>query len=130
MHGGHAHVYGVNNADNIYVRPVDGSGSWRQIPGRLRHVTASGKSEVFGTNAHGYVYRCKKPCIRELEKVEGNLKQCDATFNSIVGVTTSSAIYRRHMHGNMRTCPYLYIFTVHVATCQSHNNYRISHYCT
>ena len=86
----------MNSADNIYVRPVNGSGSWRQIPGQLRHVTASGKSEVFGTNAHGHIYRCKKPCIREWEKVEGNLKQCDATFNSIVGVTTSNAIYRRH----------------------------------
>ena len=97
--GGHAYVYGVNSADNMYVRLVDGSGNWRQIPGRLRHVhcvTASGKSEVFGTNTHGHVYRCKKPCIGEWEKVEGNLKQCDATFNSIVGVMTSSAIYLRH----------------------------------
>ena len=94
--GGSAYVYGVNSADNIHVRPVDGNGSWRQIPGRLRHITGSGKSEVFGINAHGHVYRCKKPCIGEWEKVEGNLKQCDATFNSIVGVTTSNAIYCRH----------------------------------
>ena len=94
--GGHAYVYGVNSADNIYVRPVDGSGSWRQVPGRLKHITASGKHEVFGINVHGYIYRCKKPCIGEWEKVEGNLKQCDATFNSIVGVSTTNVIYRRH----------------------------------
>ena len=89
-----------------YVRPIDGSGSWRQIPGRLKHITGSGKSEVFGTNAHGYIYRCKKPCTGEWEKVEGNLKQCDATFNSIVGVTISNAIYRRQSYWNMRSILY------------------------
>ena len=68
--GGHAYVYGVTSDDSIFVRPVDGSGSWRPIPGRLRHITASGKDEVFGTNAHGHVYRCKKPCIGEWRETQ------------------------------------------------------------
>ena len=94
--GGHAYVCGMNNADNINVRPVDGSGSWRQIPGQLHHIIVLGKSEVFGINTHGDTYCCKKPCTGEWDKVEGNLKQCDATFNSTVGVNTSNAIYHRY----------------------------------
>lgn len=63
---------------------------------KLKHIIASGKSEVFGANASGHIFRCKKPCVGEWEKVEGSLKQCDATFNSLVGVNTANAIYRRH----------------------------------
>ena len=45
--GGEKYVYGVNSYDDINVRNVDGSGSWRHIPGKLSHISASGSDEVF-----------------------------------------------------------------------------------
>ena len=58
------------------------------------HVTASGTDEVFGIDADHLVYRCKKPCIGEWEKIGGTLKQCDATFNGLFGVNSKFKIYQ------------------------------------
>ena len=33
--GGQAYMYGVNEFDDIFARPVDGTGGWRHIPGNL-----------------------------------------------------------------------------------------------
>ena len=93
--GGDAYVYGVSCIDDIYARPVDGSGSWRQIPGKLKHITASGKSDLFGVNAQGDIFRCTKPCVGEWEKVEGTLSQCDGSFEAIYGVNSGGNIFRR-----------------------------------
>ena len=43
-------VWGVNAAHNIYKRPVDGSGSWTQVTGALKHVSASGNGYIWGVN--------------------------------------------------------------------------------
>ena len=88
-------MYGVNSNNRIYSRPVDGSGTWRLIPGGLKHVTASGRNEIFGVNNAGQIWRCKKPCIGDWERIEGGLVQCDATFNGLFGVNSAGNIYRR-----------------------------------
>ena len=67
--GGQAYIYGVNKFDDIFARPVDGSGVWRHIPGKLKHVSGSGKSEIFGVNGADDIFRCQKPCIGEWEVV-------------------------------------------------------------
>ena len=59
--------------DDIFVRPVDGRGKWRHIPGKLKYVTASGKSEIFGSNAADDIFHCPKPCIGEWEHIPGEL---------------------------------------------------------
>ena len=93
--GGQAYVYGVNSQNNTWTRPVDGSGGWRQIPGRrLKHITASGKDDIFGISSSNDIYRCKKPCIGEWVQLYGILKQCDATFNALVGVNAANTIHR------------------------------------
>lgn len=95
--GGHNYVYGVNSGDSIYTRPIDGSGSWRWIPGQLQHITAAGRADIFGVNSANNVYRCTKPCVTgQWELMEGSLKQCDATFDSFVGV---SAVNSAFEHG-------------------------------
>ncbi|WP_411025756.1 tectonin domain-containing protein, partial [Salmonella sp. s55004] len=64
--GGHAFIYGVNSNKDVYTRPVDGSGSWRHIPGaKLKYVNADGKDDIFGVSETGTLMRCKKPCIGE-----------------------------------------------------------------
>ena len=93
--GGQDYVYAVNRTNYVFSRPVDGSGSWRYIPGKMQHVTV-GSYEIFGVDAQNEVHRCKKPCIGEWEKItfdDGDMKRCDATNNGIFGVTTGGTIY-------------------------------------
>ena len=67
---------------------------WRLIPGKLKYVSGSGKSEIFGVNGADAIFRCQKPCIGEWEIVPGKLTQCDATFDAVIGVNKGSAIFR------------------------------------
>ena len=92
--GGYDYVYGVNSNNDIYTLPVDGSGSWRLIPGKLKHVTASGTHSIFGTAPDDSIWRCKKPCIGEWERIDGGLMQCDATINGLFGVNSANNIWR------------------------------------
>ena len=48
-------VWGVNMQNRIYKRPVDGSGGWKQIKGKLNHVTASG---------NGYTYMVSRRMVQ------------------------------------------------------------------
>eukprot|EP00731_Ephydatia_muelleri_P031276 Em0022g790a len=92
--GGYDYVYGVNSNNDIFTLPVDGSGSWRQIPSKLKHVTASGTHSIFGTAPDDSIWRCKKPCIGEWERIDGGLMQCDATINGLFGVNSANNIWR------------------------------------
>ena len=68
--GGYVFVYGVNSGGAVYSRPIDGSKAWTRIPARavaMKHVTASGSDDIFGTSRNGDVYRCSKPCVGEWE---------------------------------------------------------------
>ena len=97
--GGQDYVYAVNNTNHVFSRPVDGSGSWRYIPGKMQHITV-GSHEIFGVDAQSEVHRCKKPCIGEWEKIsfdDGDMKRCDATINGIFGVSTGGTIYYRKL---------------------------------
>ena len=86
-------MYGVNSSNDIYTRPVDGSGKWRQIPGKLKHITASGTGELFGIDINNGVWRSEKPGIGEWERMSGYLKQCDASADALVGVDENDNIY-------------------------------------
>ena len=97
--GGYAFVYGVNSGGHVYLAPIDGSKGWRHVPAPvlMNHVTASGNIEVFATSRQGDVYRCKKPCVGEWEKMATNynkLSQCDASYDAILGVTSGGTIFR------------------------------------
>ncbi len=95
--GGDKYIYGVNRFDNIWTRPVDGSGKWRRIPGALTHITASGSDDVFGVNKANQIFRCQKPCVGQWERMQGALKQCDATFNGLIGVANDNTIWHHSM---------------------------------
>ena len=97
--GGYAYVYGVNNGGNVYSMPIHGSKGWRHVPApvKMNHVTASGDDEIFATSQQGDVYRCKKPCIGDWEKMSTNynkLSKCDASFDAIFAVTSGGAVFR------------------------------------
>ena len=95
--GGHGYVYGVNSANQVFALPVDGSGGWRHIPGiRLKHITASGRNEVFGTSNDNRLYRCQKPCVGDWELMEEKgMQQCDATFDSVVGIDHYNYVFEQ-----------------------------------
>ena len=96
--GGYAYVYGVNKAGQVFTMPIDGSRGWRHIPAvPMNHITASGNDEVFATSRQGDVYRCKKPCIGEWEKMASNynkLAQVDGAYDALFGVTSGGTILR------------------------------------
>ena len=93
-------VWGVNSNDNIYVRPVDGSGSWSQITGRLIHVSASGNGYVWGTNRANNIYKCKKPCKGSWQVVAGGLKMIDGGEREVCGVNGGNQLYCRPVDGS------------------------------
>ena len=98
LDGGYSYIYGVGRDNMIYTRPIDGSGSWRQIPSGIsfKHVTASGRDEIYGVSPINQVWRCKKPCVGEWEIIEAvPLIPCDATMNGLFGVRPGYGVYRR-----------------------------------
>ena len=96
--GGYAYVYGVNSGGAVYSRSIDGSGDWRRIPSvAMKHITASGNDDVFATSRSGEVYRCRKPCVGDWEKMSTDyrkLAQLDASFDAIFGVSVGGAVIR------------------------------------
>ena len=93
--GGDRAVYGVNANNQIYSRPVDGSGRWRHIPGSLKCISASGTYDIYGVNQHNVIFRCRKPCIGDWQVLSGHLIQCDAGANALFGVNSGGSIFRR-----------------------------------
>ena len=92
---GSKEVWGVNGSDNIYKRPVDGSGEWKQVTGQLKHVAVGGK-EIVGVNSSDNIYVCKQPCNGNWTQINGKLKQVDATNRAkTVGVNSADNIYMR-----------------------------------
>ena len=83
------------NRNGIWRRPVDGSGTWRKIPGTLKQVPASGKNDIFGVTNKDEILRCWKPCTGNWELMSASLRQCDATFNALVGVDANGNIFHR-----------------------------------
>ena len=89
-------MYGVNSLNQIYARPVDGSGAWRRISGEAKQITASGVYDVFAVDVGDYVYSCRKPCVGGWIQLDrrSQLAQCDATANALFGVSAIDNIYR------------------------------------
>ena len=48
--GGNKEVWGINEANNIYRRDIDGSGSWKSMKGVLTNISASGNDYIWGVN--------------------------------------------------------------------------------
>ena len=79
---------------------MDGSGSWTHIPGKLKHVSASGNGYIWGVNSHDRIYKCKKPCTGRWEGVDGRLKQIDGGYAYVYGVNAHNAIFARPVDGS------------------------------
>ncbi len=97
---GDSEVWGVDALYRIFKRPVDGSGTWKNVPGRLKHVTASGNGYVWGVNSAESIFRCKKPCNGQWKVVDGHLKQIDGGHKYVYGVNRFGNIWTRPVDGS------------------------------
>lgn len=94
-------VWGVNRYDDIWRRPVNhGHGPWTNIPGKLIHVSASGKNYIWGVNREQRIYKCKKPCNGAWQLVDGLLKQLDGGSTYVYGVNRYNDIYYLPIDGS------------------------------
>ena len=100
--GGESFVYGVNSTNNVHVRPIDGSGSWKYISGqKLKHVTASGDTRIYGVDTEDKIYSCQKPCFYgHFRPLNGKLAQIDGAFNAYAGVNSAKQIFVRPIGAN------------------------------
>ena len=86
--------------DEIFKRPIDGSGTWQKVPGRLIHVSASGNGYIWGVNVENDIYNCKKPCSGEWTRNNGKLSQIDGGERAVYGVNSQNQIYTRPVDGS------------------------------
>ena len=93
-------VWGVNPANNVYRRPVDGSGEWTRMDKQLKHVSSSGMGYIWGVDEDEAIYKCKKPCNGEWEHVEGHLRQIDGGNQYVYGVNRHEEIWYRKVDGS------------------------------
>ena len=97
--GGEREVCGISPNNQLYCRPVDGSGSWRFITAGYKHVSTSGSYEIYGITTEGKINRCRKPCIGQWIKLDHPndicFSQCDATANALFGVDTGRALWKK-----------------------------------
>ena len=92
IEAGDDEVWAVNASNHIFRRPVNGTGDWITVPGRLRYVSASGNQHIWGLAPNDSVYKCEKPCTGDWQPVEGALKQIDGGYNYVCGVTRNNTI--------------------------------------
>ena len=94
-------VWGVSKQQQIFKRPVDGSGRWtHELGGRKRHVTASGNGYIWGTNSGDAIYKCAKPCNGQWQRVPGALRQIDGGQERVYGVNSGGHVYTRNVDGS------------------------------
>ena len=97
-------VYAVNSANQIYRKDSPGSvRSWRQPnPGaRLSNVSATGKTNIWGVQSDGAIWRCQRPCTNgQWVRVSGGvIKQISADDQYVYGVAPDGSIWRRNEDG-------------------------------
>jgi len=63
--GNETHIWVLTRGQKIWQNTIDGSGSWKLIPGTLTHITANGANSIWGINSAGAVWECRKPCYGE-----------------------------------------------------------------
>ena len=92
---GDEEVWGVNATNHILKRPVNGSGEWRSVPGKMRYISASGYRYVWGIAPNDSLYNCEMPCDNgEWQYVGENYRLVDATRNYVIGYTNDNALYQ------------------------------------
>merc|ERR1712154_271152 len=95
-------VWGVNSANAIWKRPVDGSGAWTPVSGSLKHVSVNGRW-AWGVNSADQIYKCRMPCHwGDWMNVPGRLSQVDAGPWEAWGVNSNFNIYKRHISQDRR----------------------------
>lgn len=93
-------AYVITSAHYIFKGPVDGTGPYKQVLGRLKHVTVA-KEWIWGVTLPNSVYHCRRPCMGswKLDKQAPKLTQVDAGENQVWGVDTMNFAYSKSVDG-------------------------------
>ena len=99
IEAGDEEVWAVNATNHIFKRPVDGSGEWSIVPGKMRYISASGNAHIWGIAPNNSLYACEKPCTECWQYVGGSFKQIDGGNNTVIGVTTDNVLVAIRLQG-------------------------------
>ena len=89
---------GVTPNNDIYCKEdvtknKDNAGDWKQIPGKLQHVSLS-NGKIYGTNGvHDIWHKPSTSTNNDWKHIGGKLKQVDMEGNVVCGVNSSNHIY-------------------------------------
>ena len=85
---GDEEVWGVNGSDHIFKRPVNGSGEWSIVPGRMRYISVSRGDYIWGIAPNDSLYVCEKPCTGDWQYIGGSYLEIDGgRTDEAVGLT-------------------------------------------
>jgi hypothetical protein len=73
---------------------------WKQIPGSLIDISASGNGYIWGVNKNNSIFKCKKPCSGKWIQSDGSLSKVSGDQNNIWGVSSVNNIYKRPIDGS------------------------------
>ena len=104
IEAGDEEVWAVNATNHIFKRPVDGSGEWSSVPGKMRYISASGNAHVWGIAPNNSLYVCEKPCTGCWQYVGGSFKQVDGGNNTVMGVTTDNVLVSMRLQEASKIC--------------------------
>lgn len=84
--GGQTDVYGVTTDNRIQTKPIDGSGSWRVVPGKSMKYVTVGTTNIYTIDDQNNIYKCELPCYGDYELVDDDTMQADAIGDSYIAV--------------------------------------------
>ena len=84
-------VCGVNAHDHIFCKDSLTGGSWRKLPGGLKHVSVSG-GKLYGVNRNDDIYYSPNT-QGQWTHIPGKLKQVDLDGDTVCGVNSADNIY-------------------------------------
>ena len=88
------YIWGVNNANHIFVCKVPCTGNWRKSKGRLKQIDAD-DSEVWGVNSADVVHKLAVDGSGTWSSVPGRLKHVSASGNGYIwGVNKDDRIFK------------------------------------
>ena len=117
IEAGDEEVWGVNGSDHIFKRPVNGSGEWSIVPGRMRYISVSRGDYIWGIAPNDSLYVCEKPCTGDWQYIGGSYLEIDGGSNDeAVGLTSSSntilSLSARAIIGEIIHCIYVMFIMV------------------
>ena len=91
-------IYGINTAEQIYTKSSQGDqGGWSYpwSGARLKNISATGRTNLWGVNSNNAVFKCPKPCAQDnWTLMPGGITQLSADDSYVYGIAPDDTIWR------------------------------------